>query len=109
MGPQNGIISDSFGIDLPQSDVDPNALNEVKNAAKFSKTKEFRELKKHLEGRIEFYQTYLPDGVPVVGMTKSMSELGEGWVVANALIGEFKAIIQAYERAAELVKDEAAK
>lgn len=105
MGPQNGIMGDeNFGTQLEQNNDElDQARNEMANAAKFSKTKEFKELKKHLESRIEFYQTYLPDGRPVVSQDDLEQQKGM-WLVANTIISEFKAVISAYEQAAELIK-----
>ena len=95
-----GIIGNNFGIDLPQAEVDKELLAEERSKAKFSRTKEFGILKKHLEERISFYQTFLPDGRLVVeGVTP------EDWKVANTIIAEFKAVIDSYEQAAEAVKN----
>jgi hypothetical protein len=96
---EHGIIGDSFGTELPETVVAAEDLSAERNAAKFSRTKEFGVLKDHLESRIVFYQTYLPDG-------RSISEhlpTGEEWAVANAVIGELKAVIAAYETASEVV------
>lgn len=100
MGPQNALIGDQdFGTTLPKTQVEEQDLAAERKAAKFSKTKEFKELKAHIEQRIAFYQTQLPNGDPVVKATTT------DWVVANLVIAEFKAIIDAYERAAEAVKN----
>ena len=107
MGPQNGIMgNDAFGTELPQTQTPDDAFNEVVNTAKFSKTKEFQELKKYFESRMDFYKAYLPDGKPVIATGLDMSEVGYMWVIANAVIGEFKAVIDVYEQAAQTVKDE---
>ena len=102
MGPQNSLIGDSFGIDLPEMRVDKNELNEEKRKARFSKTKEFQQLKAKMESRIAFYQAALPDGRPVTAV--DTAERAQQWVIANAIIGEFKLIIAEYEDAAEVVK-----
>lgn len=107
MGPQNGIVGDAnFGTDLPQAQVDDTAYEEVVKTARFSKTKEFEQLKEYLENRMNYYKVYMPDGVPVVGTKKDMAEMGYTWLIANAVIGEFKAILDVYEQAAETVKNE---
>lgn len=102
-GPQHGIIGDeNFGTDLPETQVPERDLTSEKNAAKFSRTKEFQVLKEHLESRIEYYQKYLPNGRPLEEDAPSP----EDWRVANRIIGEFNAVITAYEQAAEVVKNE---
>lgn len=104
MEPNNGIIGDSFGTDLPQAVLPEQDLNEEKKKARFSKSAEFKRLKAQIEERIKFYQTYLPDGRPIG--TMDPKELGTMWVASNLVIAEFKAIIDEYELAAEAVKDE---
>ena len=106
MGPQN-VPGDfgGFGTEIPETQADERAFLEMQKTAKFSRTAEFKELKAYLEGRMEYYKTYLPNGKPVVGET-NMAELGYLWLTANAVIGEFKMVINAYESAAQAVKDE---
>lgn len=97
-----GIIGDQFGTELPETVVPEQDLSIEKNAARFSKTKEFKALKKHLEERITFYQTYLPDGRSITGDVSV-----EDWKVANSIIAEFKAVLDFYERSREVVEDAA--
>jgi hypothetical protein len=104
MAPDNGIIGDSYGTDLPQADLPEQDLSEEKRKARFSKTAEFKKLKEQIESRIEFYQTYLPDGRPVA--TIDPKELGSMWVASNIIIAEFRAIIDEYERASEVIRNE---
>lgn len=108
MGPQNMPMGNEFGTDIPETQVDDTSRAEIANAAKFSKSKEFQALKTHLGERIKFYQTYLPDGRPVQSITDE-AEQGRMWITANAIIGEFEAVISAYEQAAKLIADEAKK
>ena len=96
---QNGIVGDNMGMDLPQTQVPKKDLSVEKNMAKFSKTKEYEALKEHLESRIGFYQGFLPDGRPI----NSQVPTAEQWAIANAIIGEFRAVIDVYESAAENV------
>lgn len=106
MGPQNAVMGDdAFGTELPQTDRHDEDLAEMQSAAKFSKTKEFKLLKEHLQGRMEFYQKYLPGGQSVVDVDPKVA--GAMWIAANAIIGECKAIIDAYEQAAQVVKEQA--
>lgn len=100
MPAQNSIIGDSYGTDLPKTQVPEQDLVQEKKMARFSKSKEFQVLKKHLEERIAYYQVFLPDGRPVTnGVT------GDEWIIANTIIGEFQAIIAAYENARAAVKE----
>lgn len=106
MGAQNGIVGDDFGTELPETDkLDPQ-MAEIQNAAKYTKTREYQELKSFLETRMDFYRQYLPNGKPVVG-EQDVEELGKMWLAANVIIGEFSNIINVYEQAAKTVKEEA--
>lgn len=102
---QNAIIGDASGIDLPESQIDPTLISDEKAKARFSKTKEFQKLKAYAEERIRFYETFLPNGEPVQISSMNFQEKGANWVVANAVIGEFKALIGEYETAAEVVNE----
>lgn len=104
MGPQNGIMGEDSPTELPDRQIDESQLAAMAKTARFSKTAEYKELKEHLEGRIDFYQKYLPDG-RAIGAQDDMDKMAKMWVVANVLIGEFKAVIDAYEGAAQYVKD----
>ncbi len=103
-GAQNAVVGDVADIsELPQTKVQDQDLQNEKNMAKFSKTKEFKLLKDHIEARIKFFQTQMPDGTPTV--TKPVEELVAHWKVANLVIGEFQAILDAYENAQNVVND----
>jgi hypothetical protein len=99
----NGLIGDTYGIDLPSVSVDKDELDEEKRMARFSKSKEFKRLKQIMESRIDFYQKALPDGRPITDV--NFEERGRQWEVANIVIGEFKMILAAYEDASEVVKN----
>jgi len=101
MAEQYGIIGDSFGADLPQAEIEKQLLADEKSKAKFSRTREFAALKTHLNERMDYYKAFLPDGRPVIGADVTP----EDWKIANTIIGEFQAVINAYEQAAEAVKD----
>lgn len=100
-GPQHGILGDEYGIDLPETEVSNQELMEEKRMAKFSKTREFQTLKARMQSRIEFYQTQLPDGRPLTEV--DAPERANQWMVANIVIGEFKAVLEAYEQAGTIV------
>lgn len=100
MESENAVLGDNSPIDLPETQVDERDLRDEKSMARFSKSAEFKRLKDYLEGRIDFFQHYLPDGRPL----KSDSTTSVDWIIANTVIGEFKNVLEAYERAAEAVK-----
>jgi hypothetical protein len=102
MQPDNAIMGDAHGIDLPEAVVNEEDLVIEKNMARFSKTKEWKLLKQHLEGRIEFYQHKLPNGLEVGLDTPATAE---DWRVANRVIGELRLIISTYENAKQVVED----
>lgn len=102
-----GIVGDSEVNDFPQMGISEEDLAPEKNAAKFSKTKEFQVFKEHMESRILFYQTQLPGGKTVAEGTSQ--ERADNWAVATAIIGEFQAVLRAYEQAQEAVREDAAR
>jgi hypothetical protein len=101
MSSLNAIMDgETYGTELPETRLDDASAKQARRVARFARTSEFKELKAHLESRIAFYQTYLPDGTPLVTV-KNLQERQDMWIVANAIIGEFKAVLSAYEQAAE--------
>jgi hypothetical protein len=102
-GPQHGIMGESFGIDLPETQVSSTELMEEKRLAKFSKSREFQTLKERMQLRIDFYKTQLPDGRPLTGV--DATERATQWVIANCVIAEFNAVIEAYEQASVAVTE----
>lgn len=101
MESKNAVLGDNSPIDLVESRVDDTSLNIEKSMARFSKSTEYKRLQEYLEGRIEFFQHYLPDGRPL----KNDSINSNDWIIANTVIGEFKNVLRAYEQAAEAVKN----
>lgn len=103
-GPMNVVVGDQdFGTSLPQTDVPEEALTEEKKMAKYSKSKEFARLKEHVDGRIEYYKRYQPNGTSIIEMKDEERSLY--WAVANIVIAEFQAILDSYEQAKEAVND----
>lgn len=102
MEPQNSIIGDSFGTDLPQMQINEETLVEEKKMARYSKSAEFKRIKEHCEERVAFYQTKLPNGLEI-GLDYIPNT--EDWRVANRIIGEFILLMNMYENAADAVKD----
>jgi hypothetical protein len=99
-----GIIGDAYPTELPVTEVPEQDLTEEKKMAKFSKTAEFKRLKTHMEERIAYYQTFLPSGKSVLE-AEDVTKLGQNWLVAQAIVTELQAIIDAYELANETVKN----
>lgn len=102
-GPQNGIIGDAMGTELPQAVLPEQDLAEERAMARFSKTREFKRLKTHLEERIKFFESQLPSALAPELSNKTNAQLGEDWRVANLVIAELKGIIDAYELAKDIV------
>lgn len=109
MGPKNAIIGDNQLPELPRTEVPQQDLSVEKKMAEFSRTAEFQRLKNYAEERIGFYQSYLPNGDPVIkDPSLSLSELGARWLASNIVIGEFRSLINAYEQASQIVREQAA-
>lgn len=104
---EHGIIGDQYGTELPQAQLQEEIVNEAKGRARFSKTKEYQELKSHLEERIEFHKKMLPSGKAVMHAqgNNTLTRLGEQWVVANNVIAELQGVLDVYEAAAETIKE----
>lgn len=103
---EHGIIGDSYGTELPETQVPEQDLMNEKKMAKFSRTAEFAKLKEHLLSRIEHYKAFLPDGTHVAFSTEGeLAALGQRWVIANAIIAEFQAVILAYENARQTIEE----
>ena len=95
-GAKNAVVGDqNFGTDLPLTQLEDEALAKEKNRARYSKTKEFQDLKEHMEARIEFFQNFLPDGKEVRWEAPD-GKTALKWVVATNVINEFRAVLQAY-------------
>lgn len=101
-GPQNVILGDE--VSLPETQVPEQLLNEEKLLARFSKTKEFKRLKDYLEARITFFQNHFPDGTPLAKETDHQKVV-DYWRAANIVVGEFKALLEVYENANQVVND----
>lgn len=113
--PNNAIIGDESGIDLPQAPENIVDLSEEKKMARYSRSKEFKRLREYMEGRIEFFQTYLPDGRSINGGTDAKGGsidlldndlLATYWRTANIVIAEFQLIINEYDRINQVVQDD---
>ena len=107
MNPQHGIIGDvGGGPDLPQADPKQKdeALAELNKKAKYSRSKEFSELREKMEGRILFYQSYLPGGVPVNAIPEE--ERGKYWAIADTIIAELRMVIDMYDGAQEQLEND---
>lgn len=104
MQPSNSLIGDSFGTDLPEIPPDDTGKQELANKVKYSRSKEYKELKAKADERIEFYKKFLPSG-QLVGTT-SKEELARKWELANILIAEFDQLFGEHENAEALFKEE---
>lgn len=106
-GPQNAVFAnDPAGPAWADEDGESRraeALAELATVAKFSRTKEFKRLEEHINARIEYYQTHIPDGRPLSKVPPE--HLGPLWIAANVIVGELKGILTEYELARETVKN----
>lgn len=102
---QNALTDNAYGTSLPETQIEETDLAIERKMAKFSRTREFAQLKEHIEERITYYQSFLPTGEAVSTTGTTPEELGKRWAIANSVIAEFKLIIDAYENANEVVKE----
>lgn len=108
-GPQHGLPPDAgnFGTDIPQTQAPEPDLTAERHMARFSQTKEFQKLKEFVESRISFYKQFAPGSAqdPVAYRNLPNDERGWRTLVADILIEEFNALINAYELAGNIVND----
>lgn len=99
--PSNGILGDNSGVELPEAPVDDSEKKELTNKVKYSKTKEYKELRAKAQERIDFYKTTLPAGYSEADRTRK----AEMWGTANLIIAEFTALFGEIDTAEELLKE----
>lgn len=104
-GAQNAVMGDQDSpTELPVTAIEDAMLVEEKSMAKYSKTDEYKRITKFVEGRIKFFQTYLPNGQAIASQVPN-EDLAHHWAAANIVIGEFQAFLNAYEDARKAVDD----
>ncbi len=112
-GPSNATIGDrDEPTKLPETDVPEDLLEEERKLAQYSETAEFKRLKDFMEGRIKFYQRYLPSGEMVeldpkgnLQINPPRQDLTAHWIAACIVVKEFENILAEYERARETVNE----
>lgn len=102
-GPQNGIVGNDYGIDLPESEYTNEQIDEVKKMAKFTRTAEYARQKTWAEAKIKFYQNYLPSGKPLSSVEPD--KMAAHWIAANEIIAVLTEFINSYETSAEEIKE----
>jgi len=103
MEPQNTLIGDLTGIELPRKPIDEKELADEKNMARYTKTAEFKRIQQWCANKIAFYQKYLPNGAEV-GL--DVAPTMEDWRVANRVISELQLLMNLYDNAVEAVENE---
>lgn len=101
MQPNNGLVGDSYGTDLPKMQVDEQTLVAEKKMAKYSRSSEFKRIQEHFEAKIAYYQQFLPGNIPPEMVPEE--ERAKYWAIANILIKEFNEVVNMYETAKEAV------
>jgi len=102
-GPQNAVVGDTYGIDLPQTQIAKEDLADERRRAAVTRTKEWKDIKAALEYEIELQKRFLPGGQSVKDIP--MDEVGPRWVAAVHVIDSLENVINYYERANEVVKE----
>jgi hypothetical protein len=97
-------IPEGSTMNLPVSKIDEESKSREKQMSAFTDKPEWAVLKEFLESRINYFQTYLPNGTPVADVP--MEEVASRWVAANIIIQEFHSLISTYEGVAESVRTE---
>lgn len=117
-GPQNAILgANSSPLDLPRKEEQiQEDRADLQHAARFSQSTEFAQLKELIELKIDAWQKYIPgasgeilagDRVDVKQL--SNEERGYRWLAADYVITELRGLVNAYEQAAAILKDETTK
>ena len=84
-------IPENSSINLPVTKMDEEVLNAEKSVAKFVSEPQWKVFRQHLQSRIDFYKTHLPNGKELENPNVN------DWIVANKIIAEFQAILDIYE------------
>jgi hypothetical protein len=103
-GAQNAVTGDEFGMDVPETLVDTPQLDEEARKAKYSKTKEFKEIRKYWEDRREFFKTYTPSGAEIRFQIPN-EDIAQQWVLANNMITEIDCFLSQYSNAADALRN----
>lgn len=101
-GPQNGIVGNDYGIDIPETEYTDDQLVDVKKMAKFTRTAEYARQNAWAEAKIKFYQQYLPNGQDI--STVAPETRDAYWVAANEIIKLLNEFLTSYESSAEEIK-----
>lgn len=103
MQPDNILLGDTTGIDLPEAAPDETALNELKHKAKYTRSKEYKDLKAKADLIIEKYQKFLPGNVEPELIPEQ--ERAKYWAVASIVIKEINGLFSEHEGAQEELED----
>lgn len=101
MEPENVILGDNTGVELPQAPIDNSEQKELANKKKYSKSKEYRALRAKAQERIDFYKNTLPAGYADADKQRK----AEMWGTANLIIAEFEQLFSEHDNAEELLKE----
>jgi hypothetical protein len=97
------IQGDSSPTELPRTQVSEELLIQEKNRAKYSKSKEFKDIREYWEARKEFFKTYTPGGAEIRFQVPN-DDIAQMWLLANNMINEIDVFLSTYVNAAEVVK-----
>lgn len=56
---------------------------------------DYKQVKEYLQGRITYFQRFLPSGIPVADLSKEQQM--EQWGVATTIINEFEGLLKTLE------------
>lgn len=108
-GPRHAIMGNDatdYGMGIPQTDQITTDITRESNMARFSKSAEFKALKKTIETRIAYHKQYSPGSKGETAF-RDMPNNERGWrsLAADLVIEELNLIINAYETANKVVED----
>lgn len=119
VGPKNAVLGSQNMANNQQENITADSDEsraELRAAAEFSQTPQFEAIKKVIQTKVSYWQQFVPggsgeilagDAVDIKQL--SNEERGWRWLAADCVIHELNGIVNAYEQAAELLKDEATK
>lgn len=97
----NGVLpSSDFNI-LEDVDTDIELADE-REMATVTNTAKWKEIKKYLEGRIEFWKKALPAGLELGDVDEA--KIGKQWVRANDAIFELQTLLNVIENTSDAVR-----
>lgn len=96
-----GVIDSSAPFNFAEPEVNLD-ISDEKEKASIVRTKKWKEVKKYIDSRKDFYKQYYPGGVPLTSIPKE--ERDAWWLAATIMSNEFDALINIFEGVSDAIQ-----